>query len=68
MLRRTAARTGARGRPDTLVWASDCPFVGHEGKFAYRDTIDWLIDAIPDAAAREKIFGGTARKLYFNGE
>ena len=39
-----------------------------EEKSAYRDTIDWLIDAVPDAAAREKIFGETARKLYFNGE
>jgi hypothetical protein len=36
-------------------------------KFPYRATIDWLIEAIPDAAARAKIFGATARKLYFNG-
>ena len=49
------------------MWASDCPFVGHEGKFAYQATIDWLIDAIPDATARAKIFGATARELYFNG-
>jgi predicted TIM-barrel fold metal-dependent hydrolase len=53
--------------PDRLVWASDCPFVGHEGQFPYRATIDWLIEAIPGAAARAKIFGATARKLYFNG-
>jgi predicted TIM-barrel fold metal-dependent hydrolase len=26
--------------PDRLVWASDCPFVGHEGQFPYRATID----------------------------
>ena len=54
--------------PDRLVWASDCPFVGHEGQFAYKATIDWLVDAIPDAAAQAKIFGATARELYFNGE
>lgn len=54
--------------PDRLVWASDCPFVGHEGQFTYQSTVDWLVDAIPDAAAREKIFGATARKLYFNDE
>jgi predicted TIM-barrel fold metal-dependent hydrolase len=54
--------------PDRLVWASDCPFVGHEGQFAYKATIDWLIEAIPDAGARAKIFGATARELYFNGE
>jgi predicted TIM-barrel fold metal-dependent hydrolase len=54
--------------PDRLVWASDCPFVGHEGQFPYRATIDWLVEAIPDAAARAKIFGATARELYFGGE
>ena len=54
--------------PDRLVWASDCPFVGHEGQFTYQATIDWLTDAIPDAAARAKIFGATARELYFNGK
>jgi predicted TIM-barrel fold metal-dependent hydrolase len=54
--------------PDRLVWASDCPFVGHEGQFSYQATIDWLVAAIPDATARAKIFGDTARQLYFNGE
>ena len=54
--------------PDRLVWASDCPFVGHEGQFPYQATIDWLNDAVPDATARAKIFGETALKLYFNGE
>ena len=54
--------------PDRLVWASDCPFVGHENQFPYQATIDWLVECIPDAAARAKIFGETARKLYFNGD
>ena len=54
--------------PDRLVWASDCPFVGHENQFPYKATMDWLVEAIPDAAARAKIFGATARELYFNGE
>lgn len=54
--------------PERLVWASDCPFVGREGEFAYQATIDWLVDAVPDADARAKIFGSTARALYFNGE
>jgi predicted TIM-barrel fold metal-dependent hydrolase len=52
---------------DRLVWASDCPFVGHEGKFTYQTTIDWLVEAIPGATERAKIFGETARELYFNG-
>lgn len=54
--------------PDRLVWASDCPFVGHEGQFPYKATIDWLNDAVPDAEARRTIFGETALKLYFNGK
>jgi predicted TIM-barrel fold metal-dependent hydrolase len=53
--------------PDRLVWASDCPFVGHEGQFPYRATIDWLNECVPDAAARAKIFGETAKALYFDG-
>jgi hypothetical protein len=39
-----------------------------EGEFPYSATIDWLIDAVPNLAARAKIFGETARALYFNGE
>ena len=53
---------------DRLVWASDCPFVGHEGQFPYQATIDWLNECVPDVAARAKIFGETALKLYFNGQ
>jgi predicted TIM-barrel fold metal-dependent hydrolase len=48
------------------VWASDCPFVGHESQVRYQQTIDWLIDGVPDQAARRKIFGETALKLYFS--
>jgi len=51
--------------PDRLVWASDCPFVGHENQFSYGSTMDWLTECVPDAAAREKVFGATALKLYF---
>jgi predicted TIM-barrel fold metal-dependent hydrolase len=54
--------------PERLVWASDCPFVGHENQFPYRSTIDWLNDAVADPAARAKIFGQTALQLYFNGK
>jgi predicted TIM-barrel fold metal-dependent hydrolase len=54
--------------PDRLDWASDCPFVGHEGQFPYQATMDWLVEAIPDADAHARIFGATARELYFDGE
>ena len=39
---------------DRLVWASDCPFVGHEGQFPYQATIDWLNECVSDAAARAR--------------
>ena len=51
--------------PERLVWASDCPFVGHENQFGYRSTMDWLTECIPDPAARAKVFGTIALKLYF---
>jgi predicted TIM-barrel fold metal-dependent hydrolase len=50
--------------PERLVWASDCPFVGHEAHVTYQDTIDWFVDCVPDAKMRT-LFGETARKLYF---
>jgi predicted TIM-barrel fold metal-dependent hydrolase len=53
--------------PGRLVWASDCPFVGHENQFPYRDTMDWLDRCVPDEAARATIYGATALKLYFGG-
>jgi predicted TIM-barrel fold metal-dependent hydrolase len=51
--------------PERLVWASDCPFVGHEGEFGYQSTIDWLSACVPDEAARRMIYGETALALYF---
>jgi predicted TIM-barrel fold metal-dependent hydrolase len=53
--------------PERLVWASDCPFVGHENQFPYKATVDWLTECVPDAAARAEIFGETPQKLYFGG-
>lgn len=52
--------------PDRMVWASDCPFVGEEGKVSYQQTIDWLKEAVPDAAARRQIGGANALELYFS--
>jgi predicted TIM-barrel fold metal-dependent hydrolase len=51
--------------PDRLMWASDCPFVGHEREVQYRQTIDWLVRCVPDTEARRKIFGETALGFYF---
>lgn len=49
---------------DKLVWGSDCPFVGLEAT-TYQSTIDWLVDAVPNPAVRQKIFGLNALQLYF---
>lgn len=49
--------------PDRLLWGSDCPWTAHEGKFGYRDTIDWFVGWIPDQATRDRI-SRTALRLY----
>jgi predicted TIM-barrel fold metal-dependent hydrolase len=50
--------------PERLVWASDCPFVGHE-KVRYQETIDWFTACVPDPAVRRVIGSDTPMKLYF---
>jgi predicted TIM-barrel fold metal-dependent hydrolase len=51
--------------PERLFWASDCPFVGHEGQFPYAATIDWLAEQLPDPRQRELVFGRNALAFYF---
>jgi predicted TIM-barrel fold metal-dependent hydrolase len=46
-----------------MLWASDCPFVGQEST-TYQSTVDWLADAVPDAADR-RVLGLNAIDLYF---
>ena len=52
--------------PERLLWASDCPFVGHESQVSYRGTIDAVLEWLPDAPARRKVFGENALALYFS--
>ena len=52
-------------RPDRLMWASDCPFVGCERDVTYQQTVDWLIRCVPNPQARRRIFGETALAFYF---
>lgn len=51
LARKLLAEAGA----DRLLWGSDCPWAGFEGKFTYDQTIDWFEAAIPDRATREQI-------------
>lgn len=50
---------------ERMLWASDCPFVGVEST-TYQSTIDWLAEAVPDAANRQ-VLGLNAIDLYFRG-
>lgn len=50
--------------PDRMFWASDCPFVGHENRFPYADTIRWLTDRISDETVGRKLMGENARTFY----
>lgn len=50
---------------ERMLWASDCPFVGVEAT-TYRSTVDWLQEAVPDAAQR-RVLDLNAIDLYFRG-
>ncbi len=54
-----------RAGAERLLWASDCPFVGHESQVKYRETIDDVLAWLPAGAAREKVFATNALALYF---
>ena len=51
--------------PDRMFWASDSPFVGHEGELTYADTINWLAEQVSDEQARSKLLGANALQFYF---
>jgi predicted TIM-barrel fold metal-dependent hydrolase len=51
--------------PERLVWGSDCPFAGFEGKVSYQDTIDDFLAWVPDPDMRRVIGCETPLKLYF---
>jgi predicted TIM-barrel fold metal-dependent hydrolase len=51
--------------PERLVWGSDCPFAGFEGKVTYQDVINDFLDWVPDSEMRHVIGCETPLKLYF---
>lgn len=65
-----AARYGRellrRAGPDRLLWASDCPFVGHESQVSFKETIDDVLAWLPEGPTREKVFAANALALYFS--
>jgi predicted TIM-barrel fold metal-dependent hydrolase len=59
-----AAELLRRMGPDRLLWGSDCPFVGYEGRITYAHALERFRAWVPDAATRTAI-SRTALKLYF---
>jgi predicted TIM-barrel fold metal-dependent hydrolase len=58
-----ATRLLAEAGPERLLFGSDWPFVGHEEKITYRQTIHWFESFVPDPDVRARI-GYTAARLY----
>jgi predicted TIM-barrel fold metal-dependent hydrolase len=50
--------------PDRLLWGSDCPFVGYEGRVSYGAAIARFHRRVPDPRVRRAI-SDTALRLYF---
>jgi predicted TIM-barrel fold metal-dependent hydrolase len=50
---------------DRLLWASDCPFVGHESQVKFQETIDDVLAWLPEGPEREKVFSANALAFYF---
>jgi predicted TIM-barrel fold metal-dependent hydrolase len=51
--------------PERLLWGSDAPFVNHEGKTRFADTLELYRRLVPDAGTRAAI-DRTALALFFN--
>lgn len=67
---REAAKVYARellkvAGPERLVWGSDAPYAGFESSTTYQQTLDDLVDWVPDPVARHQIGSETPMKLYF---
>ncbi|WP_349356846.1 amidohydrolase family protein [Sphingobium nicotianae] len=54
----------ARVGPDRLLWGSDAPFVGYEGRVSYSRVLESFCAWVPDPAIRAEM-SRTALKLYF---
>ncbi|MEI9852147.1 MAG: amidohydrolase family protein [Sphingomonas sp.] len=59
-----AARLLEKVGADRLLWGSDCPFVGYEGRVSYARALESFREWVPDPATRAEI-SRTALRLYF---
>jgi predicted TIM-barrel fold metal-dependent hydrolase len=65
LAREAAAALLSVAGPERLMWGSDWPFAGFEGKVCYADTLRDLEDFVPDPAARRRIGHETPAAFYF---
>jgi predicted TIM-barrel fold metal-dependent hydrolase len=68
---REAAKVYARelfktAGPERLIWGSDAPFAGFEAQTTYQQTMDDLVEWVPDPVARHQIGSVTPMYLYFD--
>jgi predicted TIM-barrel fold metal-dependent hydrolase len=59
-----AAALLAQAGPDRLLWGSDAPFVGYEGRMSYDRALAQLARWAPDPATRRAL-SDTALRFYF---
>ncbi|MGI4879638.1 MAG: amidohydrolase family protein, partial [Janthinobacterium lividum] len=59
-----AAELLARAGPDRLLWGSDAPFVGYEGRMTYARALAQLDTWVPDPATRRAL-SDSALRFYF---
>ena len=52
------------GGPGQLVWATDWPFVGFEGKISYPECVAAIESWIPDASTRRIVMAETPARLF----
>ena len=64
LLRAYAEDFIAKVGPGRMLWGSDSPFVGFEGRVTYRDTLDAFYAIVPDPAVRRAI-SETGLRFYF---
>lgn len=60
-----AAELIRRVGADRLLWGSDCPFVGYEGKISYQYALDCFRQWVPDVRTRWQI-SQTGLRFYFS--
>lgn len=65
LARACASRLLEAAGPERLLWGSDAPFVGHEGKVDYAGALESFAALVPDAKTRRAISDSALRLFFF---